>query len=84
MSAPATAATIDDAQRLLAEPSAASPAERGAIPLRRTTVYLLDSVSSRVSATAVRVRLDNGRSVHGLVPKPVEDYIKKQALYRDR
>jgi nicotinate-nucleotide adenylyltransferase len=71
-------------QRLLAEPSTASPAERGAIPLRRTTVYLLDSVSSRVSATAVRVRLDNGRSVHGLVPRPVEDYIKKQALYRDR
>ena len=71
-------------QRLLADPSAASPAERGAIPLRRTTVDLLESVASRVSATAVRVRLDNGRSVHGLVPKPVEDYIKKQALYRDR
>jgi nicotinate-nucleotide adenylyltransferase len=71
-------------QRLLAEPSFASTAERGAIPLRRTTVYLLDTVASRVSATAVRVRLDNGRSVRGLVPRPVEDYIKKQALYRDR
>ncbi len=41
-------------------------------------------VASRVSATAVRRRLDHGRSVRGLVPRAVEDYIIKQALYRDR
>lgn len=71
-------------QRLLAKRAGDVPAVRGAIPLLRTTVYLLDSVASRVSATAVRRRLDRGRSVHGLVPRAVEDYIIKQALYRDR
>jgi nicotinate-nucleotide adenylyltransferase len=70
-------------ERLLAQ-SAGGAALRRAIPLLRTTVHLLDSVASRVSATAVRRRLDLGRSVHGLVPQAVEDYINKQALYRDR
>jgi nicotinate-nucleotide adenylyltransferase len=71
-------------QRLLAKRLGDAPAVRGAIPLLRTTVYLLDSVASPVSATAVRRRLDRGRSVRGLVPRAVEDYIIKQALYRDR
>lgn len=53
-----------------------------AIPLLHTTIYLLDSVSSKVSATEVRRRLDRGQSIHGLVPPRVEEYIKKQALYR--
>jgi nicotinate-nucleotide adenylyltransferase len=53
-----------------------------AISLRRTTVYVLDSVSSDVSATEVRHRLDNNKSFHGLVPPRVEEYITKQALYR--
>lgn len=70
-------------QRLLAEPAGDSRVARGAIPLLRTTVYLLETVASRVSATAVRRRLDLGRNVHGLVPRAVEDYIIKQALYRD-
>lgn len=52
------------------------------IPLLHTTVHLLSDVASRVSATAVRTRLDRGRSVHGLVPARVEEYINKQALYR--
>jgi nicotinate-nucleotide adenylyltransferase len=71
-------------QRLLAEPAGDSPAGRAEISLRRTTVYLLETVASRVSATSVRQRLDLGRSVRGLVPRAVEDYISKQALYRDR
>ena len=53
-----------------------------AIPLLRTTVHLLDSVKSRVSATEVRRRLEHGRSIRGLVPPRVEEYIIKQALYR--
>jgi nicotinate-nucleotide adenylyltransferase len=69
--------------RLLA-PAGSAAAVRGAIALQRTNVYMLDSVASPVSATAVRRRLDRGRSVHGLVPRTVEDYIIKQALYRDR
>jgi nicotinate-nucleotide adenylyltransferase len=53
-----------------------------AIALRGSAVYLLDTVASRVSATDVRHRLDRGRSVRGLVPPPVEEYINKQVLYR--
>ena len=50
--------------------------------LRRTTVYLLDSVSSEVSATDVRRRARNRQSIHGLVSARVEEYILKQGLYR--
>jgi nicotinate-nucleotide adenylyltransferase len=71
-------------QRLVAKRAGDSRSGGSAIPLLRTTVYLLDTVASRVSATAVRHRLDHSRSVHGLVPRAVEDYIIKQALYRDR
>ncbi len=53
-----------------------------AIALRRTSVYLLDTVTSHVSATEVRRRLHRGQSIHGLVPLRVEEYILKQALYR--
>jgi nicotinate-nucleotide adenylyltransferase len=67
--------------QLLAPPSAARPQPR-AIALLHTTVLLLDSVESRVSATEVRRRLERGRSIHGLVPPRVAEYIKKQALYR--
>ncbi len=52
-----------------------------AIALRRTCVYLLDTVRSEVSATEVRRRLQRGQSIHGLVPARVEEYICKQALY---
>lgn len=50
--------------------------------LRRTSVYLLDAVSSEVSATEVRRRVHRGQSIHGLVSPRVEEYIGKQALYR--
>jgi nicotinate-nucleotide adenylyltransferase len=50
--------------------------------LRRTTVYLLDNVSSEVSATDVRRRARNRQSIHGLVSARVEEYILKQGLYR--
>ena len=50
--------------------------------LRRTTVYLLDSVSNEVSATDVRQRARNRQSIHGLVSTRVEEYILKQGLYR--
>jgi nicotinate-nucleotide adenylyltransferase len=66
--------------RLLDDGSRESP-DRHAIRLRRTTVHLLDTVASRVSATAVRQRLDRGQTVRGLVPPGVEEYITKQALY---
>lgn len=59
-----------------------APLDPRAITLRRTVIYLLDTVSSHVSATEVRRRLDSNESIHGLVPPRVEEYINKQALYR--
>lgn len=50
--------------------------------LRRTTIFLLDTVMSEVSATDIRRRVHRGQSIHGLVSARVEEYIGKQALYR--
>lgn len=70
---------------LLARPqdgrSAGSGRKATSLALRHSTVYLLDAVASDVSATDVRRRLKNGKSIRGLVPRGVEDYIKKQNLY---
>ena len=62
--------------------AAHTPLDPRAIALRRTVVYVLDTVSSHVSATDVRHRLDRNDSIHGLVPPRVEEYISKKALYR--
>lgn len=65
---------------------AAAPAERRSasksIALRDTSVHLLDSVCVPVSSTEIRHRVARGRSIRGLVPAAVEDYICKSALYR--
>lgn len=66
---------------LLAPEAAKSPRDARLIPLRQTTVYVLETVASHVSATDVRRRIERGHSVHGLVPPRVEEYISKQALY---
>ena len=50
--------------------------------LQKTTVYLLENVSSEVSATDIRRRANRGQSIHGLVSTRVEEYILKQGLYR--
>ncbi|HEX4545535.1 MAG TPA: nicotinate (nicotinamide) nucleotide adenylyltransferase, partial [Candidatus Acidoferrum sp.] len=50
--------------------------------LQRSTVYLLENVSSGVSATEIRRRAHHGQSIHGLVSARVEEYILKQGLYR--
>jgi nicotinate-nucleotide adenylyltransferase len=52
------------------------------IHLQRTNVYVLESVASHVSATEVRRRVRDGKSIRGLVPPLVEEYIQKQGLYR--
>jgi nicotinate-nucleotide adenylyltransferase len=57
-------------------------AKSSSVALRRTTIHLLGTVASQVSATGVRQRILTGKSIHGLVPRDVEDYIKKQELYR--
>jgi nicotinate-nucleotide adenylyltransferase len=52
------------------------------IVLRKAVIHLLTTVSSHVSSTEVRERLEQRKSVHGLVPARVEEYILGQALYR--
>jgi nicotinate-nucleotide adenylyltransferase len=59
-----------------------TPQRAGILELRRSTVFLLDTVSSHVSATDVRRRIKHGRSIHGLVPASVEEYITRQGLYQ--
>jgi nicotinate-nucleotide adenylyltransferase len=72
---------------LMARPDAKKEAEGGhpsqvVAHLQRTTVYLLENVSSDVSATDIRRRAQRGQSIHGLVSARVEEYILKQGLYR--
>jgi len=50
--------------------------------LRRTNVYLLENVSSDVSATDIRRRAHKSQAIHGLVSARVEEYIHKQGLYK--
>ena len=50
--------------------------------LRNTNVYLLENVSSDISATDIRRRANKGQAIHGLVSARVEEYILKQGLYR--
>jgi nicotinate-nucleotide adenylyltransferase len=65
--------------RQLAQIASANPL---VIALRKTSIHLLPAVESGISATDVRRRVRQGNSIGGLVPKSVEDYIRKQALYR--
>ena len=67
---------------LLAPAAAKESRDSRVIHLRNTSVYLLETVASHVSATDVRQRVERGRSLHGLVPPGVEEYITKQELYR--
>jgi nicotinate-nucleotide adenylyltransferase len=52
------------------------------IVLRKSVIHLLTTVSSHVSSTEIRERLEQQKSIHGLVPPRVEEYILGQALYR--
>lgn len=56
--------------------------DRNTISLRKSTVHLLTSLASDVSSTEIRRRCKRGASIQDLVPQAVEDYIRKQALYR--
>jgi nicotinate-nucleotide adenylyltransferase len=45
-------------------------------------ILFLEMQPADVSATQIRSRVANGESIAGLVPEPVEEYIKKRGLYR--
>ncbi len=59
----------------------AEPPSQVVAQLHKTTIYLLENVSSDVSATEVRRHAHRGQSIHGLVSARVEEYILKQGLY---
>src|SRR5437870_4276844 len=70
---------------LMAPPDAKKEAEypsQVVAHLHKSTIFLLENVSSYVSATDVRRRAQRGQSIHGLVSARVEEYILKQGLYR--
>lgn len=56
--------------------------DRNTIALRRSTVHVMTRMASNVSSTDIRRRCKRGASIHALVPRAVEDYIRKQVLYR--
>jgi nicotinate-nucleotide adenylyltransferase len=64
------------------EKKEADPPSQVVAHLHKTSVYLLENVSSDVSATDIRCRQQRGQSIHGLVSSRVEEYILKQGLYR--
>ena len=74
-----------DALRLVIPPdrlARTSSPDPNKIALRKSVVHLLTTVSSHVSSTEVRLRLERKQPIHGLVPARVEEYILGQALYR--
>ena len=73
--------------------SAASSLKRGlrggagqpdTIRLRHSTLHVLRGVHMPVASHAIRKAIGAGRSVTGLVPPLVEEYILKEGLYRPR
>lgn len=47
-------------------------------------IFLTDYVTVDISATDVRLAAAEGRSLAGIVPTPVADYISKYGLYQDQ
>jgi nicotinic acid mononucleotide adenylyltransferase len=54
------------------------------IRLRRSTLHILRGVHMPVASHDIRKAVSSGRSVTGLVPPLVEEYILKEGLYRPR
>jgi nicotinate-nucleotide adenylyltransferase len=52
------------------------------IRLRHSTIHFLPAVRVNVSSTQIRRRAQRGDRLRGWVPRLVEDYIEKMALYR--
>jgi nicotinate-nucleotide adenylyltransferase len=60
----------------------AGPESASSIALRRSAVHLLTTVKADVSSSEIRRLVSEGKSLAGLVPDAVADYIEKQGLYR--
>lgn len=66
------------ASRMIPADAAARTARAGA---RSTAVWLVDAPTPAVSSTDIRGRAAAGRSLAGLVPAAVEEYIRQHGLY---
>ena len=65
-------------------PSGGAPDKPDTIRLRRSTLHVLRGVHMPVASHDIRKAIGAGRSVTGLVPPLVEEYILKEGLYRPR
>jgi nicotinate-nucleotide adenylyltransferase len=54
------------------------------IPLVRSRVHLVPTKEIAISASEIRQRVGAKQSIHGLVPAPVEAYIRDHGLYTQR
>jgi nicotinate-nucleotide adenylyltransferase len=55
----------------------------GADALERFRIFLLSIPALDISSTEIRLRVRSGRSIRGLVPRPVEEYISTKNLYQE-
>jgi nicotinate-nucleotide adenylyltransferase len=51
--------------------------------LAKFRIFLLSIPALDVSSTEIRRRVKSGRSIHGLVPESVEEYIHRKNLYQE-
>lgn len=65
----------------LVRPVRPGRSQRDSIRLRRTTLYVLKGVHAPVASSEIREARRRGRSIAGLVPPLVEQYIRKEGLY---
>lgn len=59
-----------------------SKARPDSLSLRRTKIHLLTGLDVAIASSEIRTAIRGGRSVAGLVPPLVEQYIMKEGLYR--
>jgi len=65
---------------LLGKPSGRTPPNT--LTMRHTSLHVLEGVAMAVASREIREAIAAGRPVTGLVPPLVEEYIRKEGLYR--
>ncbi len=75
--------TLGGTLRAMTGPLVTREGAAGPLP-PETRIFLVPIRALDVSSTVVRDRVRRGRSIEGLVPKPVAAYIRERQLYRGR